>query len=83
VEFLSYIIYGEALSIDPKKIQIVIEWRRPKTIRDVQCFIEFANFYRLFIQNYSKIANPLTRLICKQKLEWSARADQAFQTGLS
>ncbi len=79
VEFLGYIISGKGLSMDPKKIQTVIDWKNPATVRDVQCFLGFANFYRIFIQNYSKIAAPLTRLTCKDKLEWNAEADQAFE----
>jgi hypothetical protein len=80
VEFLGYIISGEGLSMDPQKIRTVIEWKKPATIQDVQCFLGFANFYRIFIRNYSKIAAPLTRLTCKNKLEWNAEADQAFET---
>jgi hypothetical protein len=80
VEFLGYIISGEGLSMDPKKIRTVTEWKKPATIRDVQCFLGFVNFYRIFIRNYSKIAAPLTRLIRKDKLEWNAEADQAFET---
>jgi hypothetical protein len=45
VEFLGYIISGEGLSMDPQKIRIVIEWKKPATIREVQCFLGFANFY--------------------------------------
>jgi hypothetical protein len=66
--------------MDPQKIRTVIEWKKPATIRDVQCFLGFANFYRIFIRNYSKIAAPLTRLTCKNKLEWNAEANQAFET---
>ena len=79
VEFLGYIISGEGLSMDPKKIQTVLEWKKPTTVRDVQCFLGFANFYRIFIKDYSKIAAPLTRLTCKDKLEWSTEADQSFE----
>jgi hypothetical protein len=71
VEFLGYIVSGEGLFINPNKIQTIMEWRKPKTIRDIQCFFSFANFYRLFIQDYSKITTPLTRLTYKDKLEWS------------
>jgi hypothetical protein len=80
VEFLGYIISGEGLSMDPQKIRTIIEWKKPATIRNVQCFLGFANFYRIFIRNYSKIAAPLTRLTCKDKLEWNVKADQAFET---
>ena len=45
VEFLGYIISGEGLSMDPKKIEAVISWKRPSTVQDVQCFLGFANFY--------------------------------------
>ena len=79
VEFLGYIISGEGLSMDPKKIEVVISWKRPSTVRDVHCFLGFANFYRIFIQNYSKIAALLTKLTCKDKLEWSLEANQAFE----
>ena len=58
VEFLGYIICGEGVCMDPKKIQTVIDWKNPATIRDVQCFLGFANYYQIFIQNYSKIAAP-------------------------
>lgn len=50
VEFLGYIIFGEGLSMDPKKIQTVIDCMKRATVRDVQCFLGFANFYRIFIQ---------------------------------
>ena len=79
VEFLECIISGEGLSMDRKKIQTIMEWRTPKTIRDVQCFLSFINFYQLFIQDYLKIAAPLMCLTCKNKLEWNVGAYQAFQ----
>jgi hypothetical protein len=46
-----------------------------KTEVSSRCFIGFANFYRFFIQDYSKIAAPLTHIIYKDKLEWSLEAD--------
>ena len=79
VEFFGYIISRESLSMDSKKIEAVISWKRPSIVRDVQCFLGFANFYQIFIQNYLKITAPLTELTCKDKLEWSVEADQAFE----
>ena len=75
VEFFGYIISGEGLSMDPKKIQTITEWKKPTTIRDVQCFLSFANFYQIFINNYSNIASSLTCLTYKDKLECSTEAD--------
>jgi hypothetical protein len=60
VKFLGYIISREGLSMDPKKIRTVTEWKKPAIVRNVQCFLGFANFYRIFIRNYSKIIASLT-----------------------
>ena len=54
-------------------------WTTPKTVRDVQCLLGFANFYQIFIKKYSKIAAPLIRLTCKDKLDWNFDAEKAFQ----
>jgi hypothetical protein len=64
--------------MDPKEILTIIEWMKLKTVRDVQWFLGFANFYRLFIEDYLKIVAPLICLTCKDKLEWSEGANQAF-----
>ena len=79
VHFLGFIVMSEELQIDSEKIQSVIEWPVPKNVKEVQFFLEFTNFYRKFIEKYSKIASPLTELIRKdQKFEWSLKAQKAF-----
>jgi hypothetical protein len=80
MEFLGFIATTEGLKMDPKKVEAIMSWEAPKTVRDVQCFLGFANFYRIFIKNYSQVAAPLTRLTCKDKLEWGPQAEKAFQT---
>jgi hypothetical protein len=69
VEFLGYFISNEGLMMDPEKIQAVTDWSISKTIRDVQCFLEFTIFYQIFIKNYSQVVASLTRLAYKDKLE--------------
>jgi len=67
--------------MDPEKTRVIHEWPIPKTVRDVQSFLGFANFYRRFIDNYSKIVTPLTRLTRKTtKFSWSDEAHCAFRT---
>ena len=65
--------------MDPKKVEAIVSWEVPKTVRVVQCFLGFVNFYRIFIKNYSQVAAPLTRLTSKDKLEWGPQAEKAFQ----
>ena len=56
---LRYIISLLGIFLDPAKVPIVIEWKRPKTIKDVQTFLCVVNFYQRFIKNYFEIALPL------------------------
>ena len=52
MEFLGYIISHQGVSMDPMKVQTILEWQTPTSLRDVQCFLGFANFYRHFISRY-------------------------------
>jgi hypothetical protein len=80
VKFLGYIVSREGLKMDQKKIEAVTSWPKPNTVKEVQSFLGFANFYRQFIKDYSKIAAPLTNLTRKdQVFEWTAEAEGAFQ----
>jgi hypothetical protein len=80
VEFLGYIVVGDGISMDGKKIQNIVDWIAPSSIRDVQYFLDFANFYRIFIKDYSKIAALLTHLTRKDKFVWDEKAEEAFET---
>jgi len=55
----------DGIKMDPAKIQTIVEWEPPKTLKQVQAFLGFCNFYRRFIRNFSKIAKPLVRLTRK------------------
>ena len=80
VEFLGYVISSEGISMDLAKVQIVLEWQTPRSLRDVQCFLGFANFYRKFIQDYSKFILLLRQLTKKRKsFIWTKEADKAYE----
>ena len=79
VEFLGYVVSSEGISMDPAKVQTVLDWQIPCSVRDVQCFLGFANFYRKFIKGYSAIILPLTQLTQKnQSFIWTPGANKAF-----
>ena len=67
VVFLGYVVTTARLAIDPKKIKAIIKWTGPTNVKEVQSFLGFANFYKRFIKDYSKIAGPLTELTHKDK----------------
>ncbi|KAI2654876.1 Transposon Tf2-6 polyprotein [Labeo rohita] len=81
ISFLGYIISAEGVTMDDQKVTSVLNWPRPKTIKDLQRFLGFANFYRRFIRNFSQVAAPLTSMTRKGPniLRWTPQSEQAFQ----
>ena len=53
--FLGVILSVDGLHMDPKKVQVVVDWANPMNLKQVQAFIGFCNFYRRFIKGFSKI----------------------------
>lgn len=66
VKYLGFIIKAEnGIRVDPEKVRAVKEWSTPVNVKSVRSFIGFANFYRIFMPEFSEIAEPLTRLTKK------------------
>jgi len=66
--------------MDEEKIQTIRDWKEPTNIKGVQSFLGFANFYRRFIRDYSKITTPLSSLTRKDKLwVWGDKQQEAFE----
>ena len=71
VKYLGYIIKaGESITVDPSKVKTIVEWQAPTSVKGVRSFLGFANFYRYFIDGFSKISNPLVNLT-KKTYEWN------------
>jgi len=79
-KYLSFIISTEGLAVDPEKIQAIIEWGLPATVKGIQAFLGFCNFYHWFIKGYSWIVKPLHQLTRKDALyDFNAKYKEAFQ----
>jgi hypothetical protein len=66
--------------VDPSKIEAVKKWEIPKSATEIRQFLGLAGYYRRFIENFSKIAQPLTMLTQKDKpYQWGADQENAFQ----
>ena len=63
VRFLEYVVLSQGIRMKDERIEAVRNWPEPKSVRDIQVFIGFANFYRRFIRGFSKIAAPLTSML--------------------
>ena len=69
---------AEGVSVIPDKVQAILDWEAPKSVRGVRSFLGMAGYYRRFIENFSKIAKPMTELLKKgKKFEWQKRQRKA------
>ncbi|GJW48976.1 putative reverse transcriptase domain-containing protein [Tanacetum coccineum] len=70
----------EGIHVDPAKIEAIKDWASPKTPTEIRQFLGLAGYYRRFIEGFSKIARPMTKLTQKSvKFEWGEKAEAAFQ----
>ena len=80
VSFLGHVISGDGLAVDPSKIRTVRDWPVPTTAKEIKSFVGLAGYYRRFVQDFSKIAAPLTKLTRKGvKYVWSPECQEAFE----
>ncbi|GJR69401.1 putative reverse transcriptase domain-containing protein [Tanacetum coccineum] len=80
VQFLGHVIDNQGIHVDPANIESVKDWESPKTATDIHHFLGLAGYYRRFIEGFSKIAKPMTKLTQKKvKFDWGDKAEAAFQ----
>ncbi len=80
VKFLGHVVTGEGIKVDPSKVEAVLEWNQPTTPTEVRSFLGLAGYYRRFIEGFSKIALPMTRLTRKDvAFVWDDKCERAFQ----
>ncbi|GJY59283.1 putative reverse transcriptase domain-containing protein [Tanacetum coccineum] len=80
VQFLGHVIDSQGIHVDPAKIESVKDWASPKSATEICQFLGLAGYYRRFIEGFSKISKPMTKLTQKKiKFDWSDKAEAAFQ----
>ena len=80
VKFLGSIITTDGIQMDNEKVKAIRKWPEPRNLKEVQAFLGFANFYRRFIQGYSPICTPLTKMTKKeQSFYWECKQREAFE----
>jgi hypothetical protein len=81
IKFLGHTISQAGITVDPDKVQEVMNWKPPTTVHQIQSFLGLAGYYRRFILDFSQIAKPMTKLLKKgAKFDWGQKCEDAFHT---
>ncbi|GKF26632.1 putative reverse transcriptase domain-containing protein, partial [Tanacetum coccineum] len=80
VQFLGHVIDSKGIHLDPAKIESIKDWTSPKSPTEIRQFLGLVGYYRRFIEGFSKITKPVTKLTLKKvKFEWGNKHEVAFQ----
>ena len=80
VGVLGYVVSALGVSVDLGKLEAVMSWERPKSVFGICSFLELVGYYRRFIEDFSRLAAPMTRLTRKVvKFVWDDSCERAFQ----
>ena len=80
VAFLHRILSDEGISVDNQKIEGVKNLPKPKTPKEIHCFLGLEGYYKRFVERFSSTAAPLTKLTDKEtKFKWSDECERSFQ----
>ena len=80
VGFLGHVVSTSSVLVDPRKVEAVMSWERPKSVFKIRSFLGLARYYRRFIDNFSLLATPMMRLNRKEvKFVWEDSCERAFQ----
>ena len=80
VGFLGQVVSASGVSVDPGKVEAVMSWERLKSVFEIHSFLGLAGYYRRFIEDFSRLAAPMTRLTQKEvKFVWDDSCDKGTQ----
>ena len=80
VAFLSHVISADGVSVDPQKIEAVVNWKPPKNVSEVRSFLGLVGYYRKFVEGFSRIEAPLTKLTRKDVMyDWVDACQNSFE----
>lgn len=81
VNYLGYLLTNDGIAIDNSRIEPILNYARPKCVKDIRRLLGLGGFYQRFIQNYSKIVAPISDLLRKnqKKFVWTEKAEESFQ----
>ncbi|GKD65332.1 putative reverse transcriptase domain-containing protein [Tanacetum coccineum] len=83
VAFLGHIVSAEGIIMDPTKVEAITKWPRPTSVTEAWSFLGLAGYYRRFVEGFSQLALPLTKLMQKgEKFVWNEEREKSFESRL-
>ena len=80
IQFLGHMVSKEGILVDSAKVEVLMRWERPKSVFEIRSFLGLVGYYRQFIENFSQIACPMTRLTRKGvNFDWNDKCEESFQ----
>ncbi|GAU40457.1 hypothetical protein TSUD_141370 [Trifolium subterraneum] len=79
IDYLGHVVEGGTVAPDPSKVQAIVDWPSPKTLKALCGFLGLSDYYRKFIKGYTSIAQPLTNLLKKDAFQWNYEAQMALE----
>ena len=80
VTYLGHVISKDGVAVTPERIQAILDWTPPKTVKQVRSLLGLASYCRCFVEIFSKVARPMTNLLHKGvKFEWTDKCQESFQ----
>lgn len=80
VAYLGHIISKAGVEVDKSKVENMLSWPLPKSLKSLRGFLRLSGYYKKFVKNYGLIARPLTDLLKKDNSLWNDAATQAFES---
>nr|XP_017256695.1 PREDICTED: uncharacterized mitochondrial protein AtMg00860-like [Daucus carota subsp. sativus] len=79
VEYLGHIISSSGVSMDPAKIESIMSWPVPDSVKTLRAFLGLSGYYRRFIKGYGIMTRPLTDLLRKENFHWGKEETTVFE----
>lgn len=77
---MGHIVTVDGIEVDLAMVKVILNWKTPMNVNKVRSFLGLADYYRRFIQDFSRIARPLTQLTKKnEKIHWTEECDNNFK----
>ena len=77
---MGHVVSASGVSVDLEKVEAMMSWERPKSFFEIRSFLGLAGYYRMFIEDFSRLTAPMKRLTQKEfKFEWNDLCEKTYQ----